>query len=474
MRRGTDLNRIEGGGFGCLLGLCLGILNASADWPTYRGDNARSGTSTEAVTLPLSNAWTFQSKHKPEPAWKGEAKWDGWNKVYNLKSRQTFDYAFQVALAGDLVYFGSSADDKVYCLDAANGTERWSFFTEGPVRFAPTIHEGRAYFGSDDGRIYCLDASTGELVWKVRIGPRDYRIAGNGRVISAWPARAGVVIQDGVIYTAAGMFPSEGVHLCALALETGEVLWRQVQTDLPAQGYLLASATRLYVPTGRNNPVILDIADGKRLRVVSGQGGTYALLAGNALIFGPGKVGQLGVVEGDVSDQLAQFSGNHMIVADGKSYLHSDYEISALDRDRFMALARQRKSLFAKQNDLSEKLKKARAVKKDQQDPNAISEMRKTVLNLGRKIDELSDEMRDCELWKEECDYPLDLILVGDHLIAGGEGRIGAFNVSDGKRVWDSEVNGRVFGLASSQHRLFVSTDLGTIHCFVGSQHASN
>lgn len=452
------------------VGVCL---TAQADWLTYRGDNARSGISTDALSVPLTNTWTFQSKHPPEPAWKGEAKWDGWNKVYDLKSRQTFDYAFQVVLADDLVYFGSSADDKVYCLDAKSGREQWSFFTEGPVRFAPTIHKGRAYFGSDDGRVYCLDARSGKTIWKVRVGPRDYRIAGNGRVISAWPARAGVVIQDGILYTAGGMFPSEGVHLCALEPETGKVLWRQIQTDLPAQGYLLASPTRLYVPTGRNNPVILDIKDGKRLRVVEGQGGTYALLSGNALIFGPGKVGQLGVVEGDVSDQLAQFSGNHMIVAAGKSYLHSDYDLSALDRDRYMSLARQRKAALKEQETLSDQLKKQRSKKPANANAAEISSMRKKILTLGRQIDEFSEEMRECELWKVPCDYPLDLILVGNHLITGGENRVGAFEVQSGKQVWDAEVNGRVFGLASSNHRLYVSTDLGSIHSFTGSQHAA-
>ncbi len=446
---------------------------ALADWPTYRGDNARSGISKDSLSIPLNEAWTFQSKHQPDPAWKGEAKWDGWNKVYDLKSRQTFDYAFQVVCADNLVYFGSSADDKVYCLDAKSGREQWTFFTEGPVRFAPTIHEGRAYFGSDDGRIYCLDARSGETIWKVRVGPRDYRIAGNGRVISAWPARAGVVIQDGVIYTAGGMFPSEGVHLCALELETGKVLWRQIQTDLPAQGYMLASPTRLYVPTGRNNPVILDIKDGKRLRVVEGQGGTYALLSGNALIFGPGKVGQLGIVEGEVSDQLAQFSGNHMIVADGKSYLHSDYDLSALDRDRYMSLARQRKAALKEQESLSDRLKKLREKKPADANASEISDIRKKILTLGRNIDEYSGQMRECELWKVPCDYPLDLILVGNHLIAGGEGRVGAFEAQSGKMVWNAEVNGRVFGLTGSDHRLFVSTDLGTIHCFTASRHAA-
>lgn len=456
---------------GMALAVCfLSMTTRAADWPTYRADNARSGTNSDALALPLSNTWSFQSKHKPEPAWKGEAKWDGWNKVYNLKSRQTFDYAFQTTLVGDSVYFGSSVDDKVYCLDAATGKERWHFFTEGPVRFAPTLHEGRAYVGSDDGNVYCLDADSGKVIWQVRVGPRDYRIAGNGRVISAWPARAGVVIQDGIVYTAGGMFPSEGVHICALELSTGKVLWRQVQTDLPAQGYLLASPTRLYVPSGRNNPVVLDIADGKRLRVVQGQGGTYALLAGKSLIFGPGKVGQLGVIDGEASDQLAQFSGNHMIISQGKSYLHSDFELTALDRDRYMALARERKTALTEQSTKSDRLSKLRKEGKGSGDE--AKGLRRLVLELGRQIDDLSSEMGKCELWKKPCDFPLDLILVGSHLVAGGEGRVGIHDAETGDLVWSADVNGRVFGLASSRHRLFVSTDEGTIHCFTGGQQA--
>ena len=454
---------------GCLLG-ALSISSSHAEWATYRGDNARSGVSQETLSVPLTEAWTYQSRHRPQPAWKGEAKWDGWNKVYDMKSRQTFDYAFQVVMHDGAVFFGSSADDKIYSLDATTGQERWAFFTEGPVRFAPTIYQGRAYVGSDDGRIYCLDAATGAVVWKVNPGPRDYRIAGNSRVISAWPARAGVIIQGGIAYTAVGMFPSEGVHICALDPETGEVLWRQIQTDLPAQGYLLASATRLYVPTGRNNPVVLDIADGKRLRVVQGQGGTYALLAGDSLIFGPGKVGQLGLIDGEASDQLAQFAGNHMIVTGGKSYLHSDYSLSVLDRDRYLSLARERKSKLTEQSRLGDELKKLR--KDGQANGAKAREIKQTVLSLGRAVDALSSQMSDCELWKVACDYPLDLILADSLLIAGGEGRVGAFDAADGKHVWEASVNGRVFGLAAGARRLFVSTDEGAIHCFIGGQRA--
>lgn len=62
-------------------------------------------------------SWTWQSKHPPQPAWQGEAKWDGWNKVFDMKPRQAFDRAFHVVVSGRRAYFGSSADDQVRCLD---------------------------------------------------------------------------------------------------------------------------------------------------------------------------------------------------------------------------------------------------------------------------------------------------------------------------------------------------------------------
>ncbi|MBN8249813.1 MAG: PQQ-like beta-propeller repeat protein, partial [Verrucomicrobia bacterium] len=225
----------------CLLavGCCL-LPSAAADWPTYRGDYARSGISTDPLPEALSEAWVWRSPQAPRPAWQGEAKWDGWNKVFDMKARQTFDRAFHAVVADGRVYFGSSADDQIRCIDARTGRELWTAFTEGPVRLAPTVSEGRVFAGSDDGQVYCLDAEDGRLLWKVRAAPEDRRIPGNGRIISNWPVRTSVVVQDGMLYTTAGMFPSEGVHLVALDAVTGAERWRQVQNDLPAQGYLLA------------------------------------------------------------------------------------------------------------------------------------------------------------------------------------------------------------------------------------------
>jgi len=44
-------------------------------------------------------------------------------------------------------------------------------------------------------------------------------------VISRWPARGGPAVADGVVYFAAGIWPSEGIFLHALDAATGKPVW---------------------------------------------------------------------------------------------------------------------------------------------------------------------------------------------------------------------------------------------------------
>lgn len=453
-------------------GLALGVLAAPAsDWPTYRGDYARSGVSRDSLPARLVESWTWRSVQPPQPAWQGEAKWDGWNKVYDMKPRQIFDRAFHPTIAKGRVYFGSSADDKLYCLDAQTGREVWTHFAEGPIRLAPTIEGQRVYFGSDDGCVTCLDAASGSVLWSQRLVESDRRIPGNGRVISNWPVRTSVVVLNGVAYATAGMFPSEGVHIVGLDAATGELRWRQLQTDLPAQGYLLASASKLYVPAGRNNPVVCDLANGKRLHVVEGSGGTYALLTGDLLVFGPGKTGQLNAVEEDQKDQLATFQGTHMIVTPTRSYLHSDTELSALDRARYLELARRRKELSVQQGKITKELRQLAKKAGTEADQTRAKEK---LAELGVQIDATTEAMDRCVLWRADCPLRLELILAGNVLIAGGTGKVAGYDLERGQPSWNLQVSGDAYGLAVADQSLFVSTDRGVIHCFGTPRNQAN
>ena len=231
-----------------------------ADWPTYRGDPQRSGCTDERLPDALVVQWRFAAKHAPQPAWSGR------------DTRMPFDRVMHPVVADGRVFFGSSVDCKVYALDAATGNELWTFFCDGPVRFAPSVDGDRLFVVSDDGHLYCLAAADGRLLWKLRGGPTDSRVLGNGRLISRWPARGGPVVDDGVVYFAAGIWPSEGIFIYAIDAETGKVIWCNDRTGsvwmaqphpganaasgVSAQGYLALAGDKLLVPTGRAVPAV--------------------------------------------------------------------------------------------------------------------------------------------------------------------------------------------------------------------------
>ena len=255
------------------LGLFLMAAAGAADWPTYRHDNARTGCTSESLARPgwLVPQWVYTPVYSPRPAWSGPARRP--REGFKLRHRVIFDDAFQVAAAGNVVYFGSSVDNKVYALDAATGEERWSFFTGGPVRLAPTVWKDRVFVGSDDGFVYCLNAADGRLVWKKRGGPNDEKLLGNGRMISRWPIRTGVLVDKGIAYFGAGIFPHENVYLCAVRADDGRLIWKNDtisqeganRNDFSPQGYLLATRTQLFVPSGRALPVAFDRATGRMI-----------------------------------------------------------------------------------------------------------------------------------------------------------------------------------------------------------------
>ena len=226
-------------------------VESSPGWPTYLHDNERTGVTPEVLEPPLVPSWVHRAGQGPRPAWPPPAKQDFWNNKKDLKARVTYDRAFHVVAGGGNIYFGSSADDKVYCLDAASGRERWSFFTEGPVRLAPSYSDGMLYFGSDDGRVYCLDADSGRLQWKRRLAPRRRRVPGNGRVISVWPVRSSVMVDGRSLYCCAGLFPRQGVYYCALDARTGKIVSRK-EVAVSPQGYLARQGEKISISQGRS------------------------------------------------------------------------------------------------------------------------------------------------------------------------------------------------------------------------------
>ncbi len=245
-------------------GVGLGT-HSRADWPMYRADAARSAYSAEPLPAELSLQWSYKARYAPQPAWPREGD-------------MRFDIAFQPVASADTVFFGSSADGKLYALEAATGRERWTFFTDAPIRFAPVLWKDRVFVASDDGVLYCLAAGTGKELWRKRGGPQRDMVLGHGRPISRWPARGGPAIVDDVLYFGAGIWPAEGIYLYALDPQSGEVKWvndtsgalvmeqphggNRAKNGVSIQGYLAVDEEKVFVPTGRGSRAAFDRATG--------------------------------------------------------------------------------------------------------------------------------------------------------------------------------------------------------------------
>jgi len=490
--------RILIGFLGFLMLLVVCSVGKAKDWATYRSQITRSGISSETVGPRLFLQWKYIPTHPPKPAWPMPSE---------ELPRMHNDNAFHVVIADKNAYFGSCTTNKVYSIDASQGKVRWTFFTEGPVRFAPAVYDGRVYVGSDDGYVYCLDSKDGSLIWKYRAGPSDEKVIGNGRMISLWPVRTGVLVDNGVVYFAAGVFPYEGLYICALRAEDGSVVWRNDTIGdraheldyggISPHGYLVASRDILYVPSGRSMPAAFDRQSGKFLFCATPgakRGGTWALIDNDKLISGVDYSGKPHKVSYDAKtgrrqgEAFAWFPGIDMVLTREVSYVLAKDRIYAINRARYITALGKADKVINERKKVSSQLSSLRSrQRRSQSDPpqgglrnadeKAGKEIKQQIDELTRKAASLAVEenrLRDSSYeWHYSRRGLRSIILSGKVVFAGGEGFVVGINSRTGKQVWKSDVNGTAVGLAASDGRLVVSSDKGPIYCFGKAKVAS-
>ena len=422
---------------GLLGGLVLACLLASPvqaeAWTTFGGDSSRGGQTDETIDLPLHLVWTHQPVHAPCPAWAdGPAPTDYWNFAHPLLNASDFDHAFHVAVADGRLFYGSSADDAIRCLDAASGAELWSFVTGGPVRIAPTVHGDRLLVVSDDGCLYGLEAASGRLIWTHRAARGPQRLPGNLRMISRWPVRCGIAVWDDTAYVAAGVLPSEGADLCAVRIDDGTEVWR-VDIGVCPQGHLAASEDLLVVPTGRTAPAVFDRRDGKRRFQPDGTGSTYAAALPDMIVYGPDERGQLHIADPSSGKKLFSVGGRRLTAAGDLLYVLGSSDLTALRRAEFLDLVRQ---------------------------------LAATPREEDAKRKELQSRLEGCRVWRTTLEAPHALVVAGGTLLAAGDGVLEAVDAASGERRWTGRFEGSARGLAVANGRLYVSTTEGPIHCF--------
>ncbi|MGV3661046.1 MAG: PQQ-binding-like beta-propeller repeat protein [Prosthecobacter sp.] len=496
-----------------LLALATTAAPVHAEWPAYLHDASRVGATTEEVRLPLQPAWSFASPTAPKMAWAGE---DG--RVFEghvTLNRIRFDDVFHVAISGGRVFFGSSVDDRVICRDLATGAEKWSFFTNAPVRLAPTVVDGKVYVGSDDGYAYCLEASTGALVWKLRAGPHDERILARGRMISRWPVRTGLLVDDGIAYFGAGVFPHEKVFIYAVEAATGKVIWKNDaiseqdagRNDLSPQGYLLATKDILFVPSGRSLAASFDRKTGEFIAKpepgwrgdAGGQiGGSQAFLADDQ-IYAVGEHHILALDQQKQKSGFGWFAGTQMTLAGDMGYMTNGSKITAVDRIKHAEGTRVRHEHEVAISSITKALKKdpalamakklqaaESAARKAKDDPAAFAKAQAELAEIAAKYeplraaykakqDKVAKHKADLAAledagvkWTLESPHQSALIVAGKSLIAGGKDEVILIDTETGKVAWKTAVEGEARGLAVSDGHLVVSTTTGRVYVFGG------
>jgi len=444
----------------------------AGDWPQFRYDAGRTAASPHELPAELALRWTY-TLPAPRPAFPHEI-------------RLGYDASYEPVVLGRTMFVPSMVSDSVTALDTETGAERWRFIAGGPVRFAPVAWEGKVYFVSDDGCLYCLN-DDGSLRWKFRglpEGRRDRWVLGNGRLVSLFPARGGPVLADGVVYFAAGLWPTEGVFIHALDADSGKAVWSNTDSDripksnwdhgigsdagLTPQGYLAVAGDRLIVPCGTQLPAFLDRKTGHRHAYTTGWGGRLGLPKGCWFV---AAIGKYLSHAGDVYD-ITRPNDERFAEAkpDSPNYKPMLYPggWTRLDIER----ANQRELDSFRQPVLTPDVMYDSDGGLVARDLTQVTLQERTASNIPphRLKDEIPDNTGGVfrRLWE----FPSKLqvhIKAGNRLYAGGAGVVEAIETAAGqepKVVWRAEFQGTPQRMLAAADKLFVVTAEGSILAF--------
>ncbi|NQU52991.1 MAG: PQQ-binding-like beta-propeller repeat protein [Bacteroidetes bacterium] len=387
------------------------------DWPQFKKDNFRSGSSTVNFDVKTQGeAWVYKAPQKPVPAWYGPAKEDAFAVSGPLPSMRDYDLSYYPIIVGSKLYYGSSADDAVHCIDADSGKEKWQFTTNGPIRIAPTYHNGNLYFGSDDGFVYSIDSRNGKLKWKFSPSPKDYqKVLNNGRLISFWPIRTGVLIENEKAYFGASMLPWKKSFVCAVNIKTGkpDAVGTYVQEyndmNMTLEGSMASTGSMLIQPQGRISPAFINKNTGEKKGQLAGTGGCFVLVTPDQNIVHGHESKFKSLVESPIEKQpefMTFKDGKEMVVKGDTSYILNETSIAAYHRD-------------------SKKL-----------------------------------------LWLRRNYKAHRIIIAGDVLFAGGTDKIYGVSTKNGLPIWEAKVDGTIYALSVANNALYASTSEGSIYCF--------
>jgi len=446
----------------------------AGDWPQFRYGAGRCAASPDQLSAQLHLQWVRECL-TPHPAFPTEL-------------RLRYDASYEPVVLGKRMFVPSMVTDSVAALDVDTGAQAWRFFAGGPVRFAPVAWQGKVYFASDDGYLYCLDAASGQLQWRFRglpSGRKDRKLLGNKRLISLYPARGGPVLADGIVYFAAGIWPSAGVFVHALDAQTGRVLWSntdshhiakanldhgvQSPAGLTPQGYLAVVGEKLIVPCGAQLPGLLDRKTGELRSYTTGWGGRIGLPKGSWFVAAAGNhlihSGDLYALGRPNDEEFANHDHPNfkpLLYVGGRTRLQIDPTCHK-DLGRFRKPVLASNVMYCNAHD-------GKIAAYDL--ANLKMEIRKkSDAPSYRRDDHYPDKWRAAlpERWRADSKLQVH-IKAGSRLYAGGPGVVKAIDIpgeaGEPKTSWHAEIDGMPHRMLAADGKLFVVTLQGRIYAF--------
>ena len=156
---------------------------------------------------------------------------------------------------------------------------------------------------------------------------------------------------------------------------------------------------------------------------------------------------------------MASLDGTDRMIIDGKmAWYHKSGEIICMNRVEYTDKTYEKSKLLNEKKGLQKNLKKMAADKK------AAAAAR--IKEIDSRVSVLSGEISKTTVWKAEAALPISFIKSGDHLICGMDNKVTVIDSKSGKTVKNYEVTGKVYGIATWNGNLVVSTGVGHIYCF--------
>ena len=149
-----------------------------------------------------------------------------WHVASRQKKVRSSNVGGGITYADGVVFAVSGLADAL-AIDAATGHVRWRITTVVPARSAPTVVDGRVFFGTIDQRLFAVDAATGKPLW-------SFQAQSSFDTLLGQPAPA--VVGDTVI---AGFGSGE---IAVVNAVDGSVIWTDVLGGLAAASPLAFSS----------------------------------------------------------------------------------------------------------------------------------------------------------------------------------------------------------------------------------------